>query len=522
MKKIILFITITLFALSSQAQSIYNNGARIVSESGTSWVIADGNFTLTSQSATNLTAMAKLDIESNAALIIEPQSFLTVNGTITNNAGTSGLIIQSDASGTASLIHNNNSVDATFEHYIAPETWNLISSPFVQGDGATAGGLVPTGGQAYLRPYTDGSAWGDYIIPLETQFIPLKGYALWLTNEKTISFTGLLLNGTQTKSLANGNNWNLVGNPYPSALDWELAERTNVSTSMYLWDNTYAGLNNGNYNTYNASSQVGVPVATTNIVPAFQGFFVQATGAGASITFNNSARLHSNQAFYKDLSSQTQMIVRMKITDSQNRFDELAVCVNPNANNNFDDFDSRKMSAQSDAPEIFTLAQSEQLIINAIQTMPIVIPVNIKTSQAGMFTLNAFEISSDVNTTVKLQDTQLGIITDLRSNAENNVTLLQGDNNNRFFLQIGNTLSINEVETVSLNTIVRDNQIYIYASGNQTITKVSLFDVIGKEIATQYCNGSNCNISTVNIIKGVYIVKALIGKEYVTRKLNIY
>ena len=42
---------------------------------------------------------------------------LTVDGTLTNNAGTSGLVVKSNASGTGSLIANTDNVDATVERY---------------------------------------------------------------------------------------------------------------------------------------------------------------------------------------------------------------------------------------------------------------------------------------------------------------------------------------------------------------------------------------------------------------------
>jgi len=522
MKKITFIITGVVLALTSQAQGIYNDGAHIVCDAGTYWVLDNGNFTLTSQSATNPATMANLTINTDASLSIEPQSFLTVNGTLTNASGTDGLIIQSTLLGSGSLIHNTENVPATEQRFIGAETWNLISSPFHQCSGATAGDLSPSGGNAYLRPYTDGTGWGDYIVPTEYQLIPLQGYATWLTLSKTLSFSGSLLNGTLNRPLINGtNNWNLVGNPYPSSLDWELVDRANTSSSIYFWNNTYAGTNSGNYMTYNATGHVGVPTGTTSIIPSFQGFFVEALSAGASITFNNNSRLHSNQSFYKDYTEQSQVLVRLKITDALNRFDEILICSNPDANNDFDDFDSRKLSAGSDAPEICSMAQNEQLVINTVQALPVIIPVKIKVSQAGTFIIKAFGLLPDINTSIKLEDTQMGIITDLRSHAENFLSLSQGENSNRFYLHLGNSNSINELENNTFFTIVRNNQIYVYTAENQTINQVSLYDITGREIAIQRCGSACCLINTVNVSKGVYIIKAMIGKESVTKKVSI-
>ena len=69
-----------------------------------------------------------LEIESGAQLYISPSNSLSVEGTLTNNAGTSGLIIEADATGNGSLIESNG-VSATVEQHISADAWHLVSSP---------------------------------------------------------------------------------------------------------------------------------------------------------------------------------------------------------------------------------------------------------------------------------------------------------------------------------------------------------------------------------------------------------
>jgi hypothetical protein len=93
MKKTILILSMVVLALEMQAQGIYNSDARIVSQSGSYWVVSGGNITLTSESATNLASLANLKIESGATLALTSASFLTVTGALQNNgtlAGPSG------------------------------------------------------------------------------------------------------------------------------------------------------------------------------------------------------------------------------------------------------------------------------------------------------------------------------------------------------------------------------------------------------------------------------------------------
>lgn len=524
MKNFVIAFLCCLAAFNLTAQTIDNEGAKIVCTQGSYWVIGSGDFTLINRDAANPATMSNLTIQPGASLTVDPQSFLTVNQTIQNDNGIPGFVLQADDSHSASLLHNNDNVAATGRHYLGASTWNLISSPFLLGPGATAGALIPTaGGDAYLRPYNDGIGWGSYIIPVDYQIIPKKGYAVWLETANIFTFTGYLMNGIMNKSLVYtaSNHWNLTGNPYPSSLDWDLIERHNTSASIYFWDNAYAGANNGNYLTYNALSGVGVPSSTTNIIPPFQGFFVEATASGAYITFNNDARKHSEQPFYKALNSQTQSIVRLKITDPTDKFDELLVCMNPGAGNDFDEYDSRKMPAGSDAPEISTMAGSEPVVINAILTTPMEIPVNISTSQAGNFRLKAFDITNDQSIAVIFEDRQAGTFTDLRLYPENTLNLLQGANTGRFFLHFGTPNGITEPDQIGLNTIVQEGNVYVYSTGSKTIDKVSLYDMAGRLVSVKEYNSENCLVNSVKLSRGIYIIQALAGKQTLTKKVNI-
>jgi hypothetical protein len=70
-------------------------------------------------------------ITNGSKTTISPGSNLNVPGTLTNNTGILGLVLLSDATGTASLIHNTNNVPATVKRYISgnAEAWHFLSSP---------------------------------------------------------------------------------------------------------------------------------------------------------------------------------------------------------------------------------------------------------------------------------------------------------------------------------------------------------------------------------------------------------
>ncbi|MDD2964013.1 MAG: hypothetical protein PHU33_08700, partial [Bacteroidales bacterium] len=70
MKKIILISLMAAILQITLAQSIYNNGARIVGTTGSYWVVDNGDFTLTSASPANLAQMANLTIAADASITL--------------------------------------------------------------------------------------------------------------------------------------------------------------------------------------------------------------------------------------------------------------------------------------------------------------------------------------------------------------------------------------------------------------------------------------------------------------------
>ncbi len=125
----------------AHAQYIYNNGAHIVTSSGTSWVFDNDDFTLISTSTSNLTQFDDLKIEADASLTIDASSapsYLTVSGDLTVASGGS-LTVESTANGTSSIIiEGSSNGNVTVQRYIAAanfgtgdDGWHMLSSPVV-------------------------------------------------------------------------------------------------------------------------------------------------------------------------------------------------------------------------------------------------------------------------------------------------------------------------------------------------------------------------------------------------------
>jgi hypothetical protein len=109
-----------------------------------------------------------------------------------------------------------------------------------------------------------------------------------------------------------GTNWNLLGNPYPSAISIQAFRDANSSliannSAMYFWDNQSSpNYNEADYVTVNSAGFVNSNRATYGTapasIPAGQGFMIEASQNG-NITFQNDFRTTvGNNRFYKNSS----------------------------------------------------------------------------------------------------------------------------------------------------------------------------------------------------------------------------
>jgi hypothetical protein len=158
--------------------------------------------------------------------------------------------------------------------------------------------------------------------PADNLMDPARGYFIPGQNgSPTLTFSGQINNGTLIKpvfetnstSPYTGDDWNLLGNPYPSALSiplWLTANSAALSTvAVYLWDDDGSGgVDYDEFDDYAVINLFGFaggedgngthPVAPVGIATG-QGFFVEASAIG-NVSFTNAMRITgNNDKFYK-------------------------------------------------------------------------------------------------------------------------------------------------------------------------------------------------------------------------------
>lgn len=463
-----------------------------------------------------------LTINAGAVLTLEAGEELTVNGTLTNNAGVTGLIIRSNSSRTGSLIESTPGVQATVERYLVQDAWHLISAPT---SNAVAGVFVAQ----YLRPFDEPSnSFGDYIVPVLTPLPVAEGFICWPVESKTYYYEGPMNTGTVTPSLSytsdqRGNN--LVGNPYPSAIDWDAAgwTKTNIGSTIYIWNQGVLPV--GNYGTYNGV--VGTN-GVSNIIPSGQGFFVQAIGPAPVLSMNNSVRVHNQtQSFLK--SSAVSNLVRLNFSSAVGA-DELVVYFDPSASGSYDaQTDAKKMFGEKVAPQVYSYkpGDGEKLSINVLPDLskPLVVPVSLQPGSNGMLKMTASGMEQfDPAVSVYLEDLKLNQMQNLKLEPVYEFTADTTDNVNRFALHFSNgPIGIPEngaAEEVTIwsweNTVYVKNEAQDLRGG-----RYMMYDMTGRVLLSGSLTPTEMNRIAANFTEGYYIVKVITGTGVYTRKIYL-
>ena len=479
----------------------------------------------------NTTIAGKLTILTGSLTVASYQN-LTVNGTLTNNAGTAGLVIKSDGAGTASLKHYTAGVNATVERFIphifadefhmlaSPVAAQLIAPDFNEPESFFVWN-EPTGAWIELADATNFAAanFGS-----STNFIPAKGYAVSYPFQTRKDFAGVLNEGSVsiplTVTAGTYSGWNFVANPYPSAIDWSVSGGFSRSmlmldgteNAMWIWDATA-----GEYGSCLSNGTSNLPSVTKEIAMG-QGFWVLANTAG-TFSMDNTVRVHSAQAYLK--SSTTEEMVRLAVSGNANSYHDGIVV---RFGSTSDQSGAPKMfSREVTAPSLYSTKLNKNWSINTLTTIAQhpVVPVAFKAGVNGNYTITASELNSFATTTyVYLKDLKTNTIIDLNQNASYTFAATTNDNADRFQLIFAASplgISDNQIQNTSIYS--NDNNIYI--NSNETVKQISIYNTLGQLVKTIENTNGTIIVNMNGNVDGYYIVKVITNKNVYSEKVLI-
>ncbi|MBL7104405.1 MAG: T9SS type A sorting domain-containing protein [Bacteroidales bacterium] len=450
---------------------------------------------------------------------------ITSSGAMTINTGnilnvTGDFIIESDATGTGSLIHNTAGVNATVEQYLTSERWHLVSPPISDA-------TINVYFDIYLKEWNEpDSTWTYLVNPTTSPMNETQGYAAWssdiYTGTTTVSYSGALNTGDKIPTISYtvsathaGKGWNLIGNPYPCALDWN----TNWSiTDLSGWAVVY---DNGTYRGWHTdgTSYNGKP---NGIIPSTQGFWIRALNTSASLTIPASERVHNSQVFYKEGQETIYPEVRIK-AESNGYTDEAVVIFHPECTAGFDGYyDLSKFWNIKEAPQLYSITEEEYYAVNFLHENyhEVVIPIGFKAGQPGIFIITATSIanfSEDIN--IYLEDKKNGDFVKLYKNTQYEFGYNPEENDHRFNLHFTEINYGIEDNIQSVFNIYSYNDVVYIQNPENIRGDIFIYNLMGQEVANAPIN-SALNKITLNK-SGNYVVKVLSEKSVVTRKVFI-
>jgi hypothetical protein len=496
-------------------------------------------------------------IRPNGDLLVNTDNTLTITDNITVEAG--GIATFENGS---SLLQVNNTANVGNITYrrttnVRKQDYVYWSSPIASFANSAVSPGTNLGYQFKWTPTIGANinGFGNWAAANETMVLG-KGYCLRAPDSYslvtlanyTASFVGVPNNGDITIPISRGtyngadyatgvsttlgtkddDNWNFVGNPYPSSIDAIdfLTLNTNISGFVNIWThgtlpsnataspfyNTYAyNYTPSDYITYNSSGASSGPGVFNGKINAGQGFFVSmlhTTGATTeNLTFNNTLRsnTYNNNAFYKtsDTNKNNKNLEKHRIWfdlvgPSGNSVRSLLGYIENATNENdrlFDAFSSNKLSFK-----IFSLADNERMLIQG-RKLPFdnkdIVRIGVTVPQDGLYKIALSSVDGlflDTNQNIYLEDRLLNIIYNLKD-APYSFMAKKETIVDRFALRFvkDDNKNIKEV-TNQLN--VYDNKVLTVESGKLKIKTIQVFDLLGKQILDK--NNVNNSVYEIN------------------------
>lgn len=553
-------VTVTAGALNVDSQMLKIGGG--ISNSGT-FTVSNGTIVMNGTAAQTIPAAAfsgdlirNLTIDNNAGVTLGgtlnlSDVLLVSNGQL--NAG-GYLTLLSTAAKTALIDGTGNGEvtgNVTMQRYLPSGFgYKYYSAPF-QGatvnefaDDVDLGASFPT----FYR-YDESLASSGWVTYTTTTnpLIPAQGYAANMgpaPAARTVDATGVVNNHLISSSTLYNHNepftsgFNLVGNPYPSPVNWDAASgwtRTNIDNAVYYFDAGTTDQYTGTYSSYiNGVSSDGV---AGPVIAAMQGFFVHVSDGtypvAATFTVNNGARINNLVPdFHRRPAPVTAPLLRLTagLADATAASDPVVVYFDDMATKAFDrDLDAlKRLNTDERVPSLYARASDTSRL--SICAWPVlkdstdVIPLGLEVQQGGWITFNAVDMDRiPAGWHIYFYDAKTGVTQNIQDNPKYRIQLDAGNYQGRFFLQ----LHLRD----SLPPAMATGTYKAYSVGGMVYADVrnvpgercdvNIVNLAGQVVRRRQLNGNGHHELGSGFASGVYIVSFITQRQVFSQKIFI-
>lgn len=394
-----------------------------------------------------------------------------------------------------------------------------------------------------------------YAVRAETGNNPETGSNFTDGYGKTYKFNGVPNNGDISIGLNRTNStgtvglgFNLVGNPYPSNINFEelYAANSNVIyNTAYFWTNnvftkTQAGSGYGqnNYAIYNgtggnsatkAADGSGDTTVPNGLVSVGQAFIVQAkTQGGSTLNFKNSysvghdLRTATSAHFFQKQVTGTSNRFWLKLVSPSNLVNTQLIGYVSGATNDYEqDYDAETLTTSSDI--FYSVLGSKKLLIQGRSenfSDSDVVPVGANFYQDGTYSIALDNVEGifDGQQKIYLKDKLLGKVIDLNQGSYS-FAASKGLDNTRFeIIYKDNAVLAADSSNKSEFQVYRDGDYYVIKS-NRDLVNIELYDASGRLINSLDAKGKTAKVDLAGQSNGVYILKAQNSGYTQTKKI---
>jgi len=502
--------------------------------------VVAGNINITAN-----TQCDQLSVQAGASMTVDTGVTMTTTTVNLNSTSQqfSSLILDGTLTGTV----NYNRYVST----VGPVGTNDLISPPVSGQtfGAfdTANPNLPASGiiRAFAPYNTTSGAFENYDTTTNAGTVigSGTGYRTATTDGNSLTFTGTVLSSNllnvPISDDAAGFAWNLVGNPYPSYLDFDtffgLNQSEFDSASAYQAIYGYDGDASNGWVVWNQATIDDL--MDTELIAPGQAFFVKAKTTGGMLDFTTTMRRSGSDDDFilgRSANNTNLALSKLILTGPTNNANTSIYFIEGKTRGLDDGYDAGSYQGVAGEFSIFTnLVEDNEGLDIAIQTLSyndfndVIIPLGIKAVVEGQMTIGLDPNSSlPSNVNVYLEDTQENTLTLLNTSDYTFTPTTDLVGTGRFFLRYSS-------ETLSLSTIDELNNLIIYTNDNYkdiiikgmltAATETVLYDIQGRLVLSKTLNQSSQTntIDVSSISSGVYIIQVSSKNSTKTQKLII-
>jgi len=396
----------------------------------------------------------------------------------------------------------------------ATASWPLPTGSFISGEGYDMGAMIAaqvdfTGTVVSSASFTASAPWESYA---------------WDTDHYTYTFA----TGRDESTNWGGGGWNLLANPFPSALDITDGSIGFLTVNDASFDPSYKAIytyrDDGTGYEYIGAAVPGYSSSGETHIQAGQGFYVLTDGNGKIFNFNANMREH-NSVDYKSGKEETpwpgiQLRVRYGEKSSSTLIvfnDEMTAGLDPG-------YDIGQLSNNPEV-DIFThLAQNQEGIDFTRQALPMTdiegveIPVGLYSTNGGEVTFSA-EIIPLEGYKFQLEDQEKNTFTNLENDTHTATIPANTYSTGRFYVRAIKTTGIDPIQYDKLLVDIWSFNHSVYIAGEVSDQALaSIWSLNGQKILDfSLSNNQVKKLSVPGYLRGIFLVKVIDRKKTTIR-----